>query len=217
MPSITDDLMGKTFEGGKRTAETTLKALKEAQAGMKNAEGAIKGICLLLLDGTGFTVDAVMSAVRRAAFNKTGDIRFSENNIDIGTLKKSGHVYQIEENVLQETMKYFDQQCKKFGIKYSAMVDTRGEEKPDYKPSYMIFFEGKDANLIMSALRESYKDYAADQEKNRAMEKDEKGQEQLGKRESVKAKLAFFRDRVADRDQERDAIEKHHQHTDIQR
>ena len=36
-------------------------------------------------------------------------------------------------------------------------------------------------------------------------------------RESVKAKLAFFRDRVTARDQERDGIEKHHQRTDIQR
>ena len=224
MPSITDDLMGKTLEGGKKTAETTLKTLKEAKSGLKEAEGVVRGICLLLLDGAGFTTDAVMNAVRKVAFNKTGDIRFSKNNIDVGKLKKSGHVYQVEDNVLKDVMKYFDQYCKKFGIKYSAMMDTRGEGKPDYAPSYMVFFEGKDANLIMSALQEAYKDYADQQQKTRETEKSEHGrdrskekQEGAENRESVKAKLAFFRDRVAARDQQRDAVEKHHQHTDIQR
>lgn len=237
MPSITDDLMGKTLEGGKKTAETTLKTLKEAKSGIKEAEGVVKGICLLLLDGAGFTADAVMHAVRNAAFSKTGDIRFSNNNIDIGKLKKSGHVHQIEENVLQDAMKYFDQYCRKFKIKYSAMIDTRGEGKPDYAPSYMVFFEGKDSELILSALQEAYKDYANDQQRikdmdrsgqhkdrqesqdssERNQEKRESNREEPEKRESVKAKLAFFRDRVADRDQERDAVEKYHQHTDIQR
>lgn len=237
MPSITDDLMGKTLEGGKKTAETTLKALKGAKSELKEAEGVVRGICLLLLDGAGFTADAVMHAVRNVAFSKTGDIRFSNNNIDISKLKKSGHVHQIEENVLQDAMKYFDQYCRKFKIKYSAMIDTRGEGKPDYAPSYMVFFEGKDSGMILSALQEAYKDYASDQQRIKDMEKqgqhkdrqesqhdDERNQEKWEntheepeKRESVKAKLAFFRDRVADRDKERDVVEKHLQHSDIQR
>lgn len=233
MPSITDELMGRTPEGAKKAAETSAKALKEIKSGMKEAGEAVKGICLLLIDGSEFTADAVMNAVRKVAFKKTGDIKFSKNNIDISELRKTGHVYAVEENILQDAMKYFDKHCKECGVKYSAMKDTRGEEKTDYKPSYMVFFEGKDTDLILHVLKEAYKDYAEEQkndkqaeksgrkneqEKNQTGEKKEKdNQEKPDKRESVKAKLAFFRDRVAARDKERDAVEKHHQHSDIQR
>ena len=126
-------------------------------------------------------------------------------------------------------MKAFDKQCKKYGIKYSAMVDTRGEEKSDYKPSYMVFFEGKDDKLILSALTEAYKDYEEQKAKDAEKEtpQNEKNKQRFRwkqdqerdprQRESVKAKLAFFRDRVTARDKERDAVEKHHQHDDISR
>lgn len=222
--------MGRTPEEAKKAAETSAKALKGIKSGMQEA---VKGICLLLINGSEFTADAVMNAVRKVAFKKTGDIKFSKNNIDISELKKTGHVYAVEENILQDAMKYFDKHCKECGVKYSAMKDTRGEEKTDYKPSYMVFFEGKDTDLILHVLKEAYKDYAEEQkndkqaeksgrkneqEKNQTGEKKEKdNQEKPDKRESVKAKLAFFRDRVAARDKERDAVEKHHQHSDIQR
>lgn len=237
MPSVTDDLLSKTSENAKKTASMSLKAMKEVKSGVREAGGAVKGICLVLIGGAEFTADAVMNAVREAVYKKTGDIRFSKNNINISRLRESGHVYQVEENVLQEAMKYFDQECKKYGVKYTAMKDTRGEDKPDYKPSYMVFFEGKDSNLILRVLQEAYKDYAEDQQRAKDAGKDDHGNDrseekqngnrdrsqeketkkQPEKRESVKAKLAFFRDRVAARDQERDAVEKHHQHTDIQR
>ncbi len=222
MPSITDELMGKIPGGAQKTAETTMKAMKGVGTGIKGAESAVKGICLLLLNGTEFTTESVMKAVYSVAFKKTGNIKFSKNNVDINKLKKSGHVYPMEENIMQDVMKHFDQQCKKYGIKYSAMKDTRGDDKLNHKPSYMVFFEGKDTDLILQALREAYKDYAEEQQRDKDTAKDEPQQEKKGterpqKRESVKAKLAFFRDRVTARDKERDAVEKQHQHTDIQR
>lgn len=234
MPSITDDLMSRTPEEVKKAVEVSAKAIQGVKSGMKGAGEAVKGICLLLINGSEFTADTVMNAVRKVAFKKTNDIKYSKNNIDISALKKSGHVYQVEENVLQEAMKYFDKYCKERGVKYSAMKDTRGEGKPDYKPSYMVFFEGKDVDLILGVLRDAYKDYAEEQQKIKdaeksgreadAPEKDKKynkrqknNREQPEKRESVKAKLAFFRDRVAARDKERDIMEKHRQHSDIQR
>lgn len=227
MPSLTDELMGKTPEGAKQAAEAAMKALGAGRNMAKEGENAVKGICLLMINCAEFTADTVMGAAKRVAFNKTGDIKYSKNNISIKKLKESGHVYNVEENVLQESMKYFDAQCKKHGIKYSAMKDTRGEDKPDYKPSYMVFFEGKDTDLIMHVLKEACKDYAADQERQREAGEAEKGPDnqtktkqrgrRLRERESVKAKLAFFRNRVAARDKERDAVEKHHSHSDIQR
>lgn len=224
--SITDEVMGKAPDQMVKVSDMTLKAAKEAKAGVKDAAGAVKGICLLLGKGVGFSEATVMKAVKAVAFKKTGDIKYSNRNIDISKLRKSGHVYRVDENILAEAMGSFDEQCKKHGIKYSAIKDTRGEGKPDYQPSYMVFFEGRDTETIMSVLQEAYKDYMDKQEKEEGQEKSEEKKVRWRKkdktvdpenRESVKAKLAFFRDRVAARDAERDDVEKHHQRADIQR
>lgn len=202
--SITDEIMNKAPDNVAKASDMTLKAAKEAT-------GTVKGICLLLLDGAGFTESSVMKAVKDVAFKKTGDIKFSKQNIDIEKLRKSGHVYKVDDSILEETMRAFDRHCKKYGIKYSAMIDKKDEGTPDYKPTYMVFFEGEDDTLIMNALAEAYAEYAK-HEKVKATAKEIPQQ-----RESVKAKLAFFRDRVTARDKERDAVEKHHQHDDISR
>lgn len=223
--SITDEVMGKAPDQMMKASDMTLKAAKEAKEGVKDAAGAVKGICLLLGKGVGFSEATVMKAVKAVVFKKTRDIKYSNRNIDISKLRNSGHVYRVEDNILAEVMGSFDAQCKKHGIKYSAMKDTRGEGKPDYKPSYMVFFEGRDSDTILSALQEAYKDYAEKQEQEKGQDKtEEKGSWRKKdhsvnpeKRESVKAKLAFFRDRVATRDAERDAVEKHRQKDDIQR
>ena len=208
--SITDEIMGKAPDQLSKASDTALKVAKEAKDGLKDATGVVKGICLLLIKAD-FSEAKIMQAVRNVAYKKTGDIKYSKNNIDIEKLRKSGHVYKVEDNILAEEMGIFDRQCQKHGIKYSAMIDTSDEGKPDYKPSYMFFFEGKDDALIINALAETYKEYAKHQ-KVKAIAEDVTPQ-----RESVKAKLAFFRDRVTARDTERDAVEKHHQHDDISR
>lgn len=228
--SLTDEIMGKAPDQLAKATDLTLKAAHEAKSGVKDAAGVVKGICLLLIKSD-FSESAVMQAVKAVAFKTTGDIKFAKQNIDIEKLRKSGHVYKVEDNIVADVMKVFDKQCKKHGVKYSAMVDTRGEDKPDYKPSYMVFFEGKDDTLIINALTEAYKDYAEQQkkkaeeagkdapQKKKGMFKGKKEQTMAdpGQRESVKAKLAFFRDRVAARDKEREAVEKLHQHDDISR
>ena len=214
--SITDEIMGKAPDQISKASDTALK-------GTKNAARVVKGICLLLVKTGEFSEATVMQAVRNVAFKKTGDVKYSKNNIDIEKLRKSGNVYKVEDSILAEAMGEFDSQCKKYGIKYSAMIDTRDEGKPDYKPSYMIFFEGKDDKLIMEALAEAYVEYEKHQKVKEIAEdvtpQREKGRQRddPGQRESVKAKLAFFRDRVTARDAERDAVEKHHQHDDISR
>lgn len=219
MSSLTDELTGKTLDSGKQAAVLSAKAAKKVVTATKEGAEAVKGICLLLIEGGDFTTEKVMKAVRDVAFKKTGDIKFSKNNIDISKLRESGKVFHVDQNIQENVMKFFDEQCKKHGVRYSAMKDTRDSDKPDYKPSYMVFFEGRDSEVILNVLQESYKDY---------MKAKEQGKEKRGlfrgkqkntpeKRESVKAKLAFFRDRVAARDKEQDALEKHRNHDDIQR
>ncbi len=206
--SLTDDLTSKAVNDGSRAVQNSAKA---AAGTLKAGESAVKGICLLLLSGSDFTTRNVMQAVKAVAFKKTGDIKYSKSNIDIATLQKSGKVFRIEENITSEVMRHFDKYCREQGIKYSAMKDERN---PD-KPSYMVFFEGKNSEVILHMMQEAYKSYM-EAEKN-GSRKENKQPEPKKKRESVKAKLAFFRDRVAARDGERNALEKHHSHSDIQR
>lgn len=225
--SITDEILSKA-------PDQTMKAAGGAKGGLKSTAGVVKGICLLLVKCADFSEATVMQAVKNVALKKTGDIKYSKNNIDIAKLRESGNVYRVEDNVLADVMGAFDKQCKKYGIKYSAMIDTKDEGKPGYQPSYMVFFEGRDDSVIMNALAEAYVEYEKHQ-KAKTIAEDVTPQEEKGKkgrrwgrknnqekenpeqRESVKAKLAFFRDRVAARDKESDAVEKHHQHDDRSR
>lgn len=205
MPSITDDITSKASRDGTNAVK------KAAAETFKTGRPLVKGLCLLLYDGAGFTARNVMIAVKNTVYKKTGDIKYSANNIDISKLKASGKVHKVDEDMTADVMKHFDRQCKKYGVKYSAMLDERN---PD-KPAYMVFFEGRDSNLILQVMTEAYKDYmdAEKEEKNPNSKKKNIPE----KRESVKAKLAFFRDRVANRDREQDVKEKHHSHSDIQR
>lgn len=205
--SLTDDLTSKAVSDGSKAVQNSAKA---AAGAIKAGESAVKGICLLLLNGSDFTTGNVMRAVKAVAFKKTGDIKYSKSNIDIATLQKSGKVFRVEENITSEVMRHFDKYCREQGIKYSAMKDERNPENP----SYMVFFEGKSSEAILYMMQESYKDYM---EAEKSGKRENRQPEQTKKRESVKAKLAFFRDRVAARDGERNALEKHHSHSDIQR
>lgn len=150
--SLTDDLTSKAVNDGSRAVQNSAKA---AAGTLKAGESAVKGICLLLLSGSDFTTRNVMQAVKAVAFKKTGDIKYSKSNIDIATLQKSGKVFRIEENITSEVMRHFDKYCREQGIKYSAMKDERN---PD-KPSYMVFFEGKNSEVILHMMQEAYKSY----------------------------------------------------------
>lgn len=219
-----DKSMAATLKGAKITKNTIKEALKiGAVVGGKT----IKGICLILDKGTEFTTHNVMKAVKDLAYNKTGNIEFSNQNIDMVQLQQSGKVSKIDENITADVMKHFNAQCKRFGVKYSAMKDERDPENP----SYMIFYNGKSGEIILQVMKEAYKDYMESQKQAEQPEQEQKKknqkkkktfwgkqkQEEPQKRESVRAKLAFFRDRVADQEADREALEKNVRHADRQR
>ena len=218
-----DKLPGAAMKGAKITKDTVKETL---YIGAKIGGKTIKGICLILDKGTEFTTHNVMKAVRNLAYNKTGNIEFSNQNIDMVKLQESGKVSKIEENITADVMKHFDEQCKRFGVKYSAMKD----ERDPANPSYMIFYNGKSGEIILQVMKEAYKDYIEAQKQTEKTNKEqEKGKEKNKgfwsrqhkekpeKRESVIAKLAFFRDRVANREKDRDVLEKNVRHADLQR
>lgn len=232
------DLAVKGAVKGAKLAGKTLKGTLNIGAVVGGK--TIKGVCLILGKGLGFTTHNVMRAVKALAYNKTGNIEFSNQNIDMVQLQRSGQVTKIDENITAEVMKHFNDQCKKYGVKYSAMKDERDPENP----SYMVFYNGKSAEIILHVMKEAYKDYVAAQKQEEKDGREENSHEQEKKsdretdfheqdlgnkkgffnrnrdsepRESVRAKLAFFRDRVADRENDREALEKKVRHADRQR
>ena len=191
MANLSDEITSKAINDGTKAAKESLKAAqKVAKETLKAGEAAVKGICLLILDGGAFTTENVMKAVKSVAFKKTGDVKYSKNNIDIAALQKSGRVFKLDENVTADVMKHFDAQCKKYGVKYAAMKDERD---PD-KPAYMVFFEGKNSEMILHVMQEAYKDYMKELEaqKNPKSKHAKRDKHKDSGRESVKAKLAFF-------------------------
>lgn len=219
-----DKSVAATLKGAKITKNTIKEVLK---IGAVVGGRTIKGICLILGKGTEFTTHNVMKAVKDLAYNKTGNIEFSNQNIDMVQLQQSGKVSKIDENITADVMKHFNAQCKRFGVKYSAMKDERDPENP----SYMIFYNGKSGEIILQVMKEAYKDYMESQKQAEQPEQEQKKknqkkkktfwgkqkQEEPQKRESVRAKLAFFRDRVADQEADREALEKNVRHADRQR
>ena len=219
--SLTDDLSGqmtgRTGDATRNTLEYAVTpAIQKASAGgeklLKGGAKAAKtagkytfqGICLIL-KGAELTVENVLKKTAEAI---TGDIRFSKKNIYMDKLKKSGKVTMVNESVTAEAMKYFDQYCKQFGIHYTAMADKRDKNNP----AYFLFFNNKDSEIILNAMKLAYKDYSRN-----AREQPENGKEAPRERESVKAKLAFFRDRAAAGNEEQRDVEKHLNKSEISR
>lgn len=219
---ISNELRNKTARDAGKAAKEGLKAAGSLLRVGKQAGGkTIKGICLILSKGTDFTTDNVMKAVRDLVFAKTGNLEFSSQNIDMEKLQKEGSVSKIEDKVAEDVMHHFNKYCRKYGVRYSAMKDEREPENP----GYMVFYNGKSADLILSALQEAYKDYMHEKKQERNQEhnqegskEDRKQEKEINKggekkspdneRESIMAKLEFFRNRIAD-GEERDGIGEH--------
>lgn len=166
---------------------------------------AIKGICLILGKGVSFTTKNVMKAVNEKALKETGDIKYSRRNVSIEQLSKSGTVKKIEDTITGDVMRHFDAACKEYGVKYSAMKDTK-----ESKPQYYVFYEGKSAEVILHAIEQGYKSYVSEQKHIEKIAEKEKDP-------GIRAKLAFFRDRVAALDEGPESVEKHRSHSEPQR
>lgn len=107
---------------------------------------------------------------------------------------------KIDENVTADVMKSFDKYCKKYNVRYTAVKDTANANKP----SYMIFYSGKNTAEILSVMQDAYKDYiSAKSQKKASLEKGPQSE-----KTSVLAKLSFFRARVADFEKDRGNVEK---------
>lgn len=202
--SLTDEAMASMANKTSSAVKSAGRAMPPAMAeGLKSLKNGAKGICLILGKGVEFTEKSVMEAVKEVAFLSTKDIKYSSKNIEINKFQKNPDIKVVSEAVTADVMKHFDKYCKKYGVKYSAVRDSK-------ENSYTVFFEGKKSEVILKVMQDAFKDYATSHKKQ--------GKEAPVKRESVKAKLAFFRNRVKDRDaKEQNDLEKKLHRSDRER
>lgn len=194
--SATDDI----------SAQLINKVEDGIKAGARKIPGAAKGTVngiVLVFKAPAFTCNAVMKATGKivTGFGRIAkNPKYFKNNISIEELGRNSDIRKIDETLTKDVMKYFDQGCKRYGIKYSAVVD----ESDPKDPTYYVFYKGNEVPVIEQLLKESYQAFVKEQAKPKV---------------SIRAKLAFFRDRVTARDKEQQDLgkEKHHNHADRQR
>lgn len=194
--SVTDDissqLMGKVGEGIRAAPGMTRSVLSGGKSLVSGMENGI----VLVFKGGAFTTEKLMSIAGKLSHNP----KYSKQNISIAELEKNSDIKKIDDAITKDVMKYFDSGCKKYGIKYSAVMDKSNPKEP----TYYVFFKGKETSVIEQVMKESYETYMKEQAKPRF---------------SVKAKLAFFLDRVKARDSEQQELgkERHNNRADRQR
>lgn len=193
--SVTDDissqLMGKVGDRIRAAPGMTKNVLSEGKSLVSGMESGI----VLVFKGGAFTTENLMSIAGKLSHNP----KYSKQNISIAELEKNSDIKKIDDAIAKDVMKYFDAGCKKYGIKYSAVMDKSTKES-----TYYVFFKGKETSAIEQIIKEAYETYMKEQAKPRI---------------SVKAKLAFFLDRVKARDSQQQELgkERHNNRADRQR
>lgn len=201
--SVSDDISSQIQNKAEQGITQAMRALPYAPNTIGNVvsgarstvSGAISGI-VLVIKAPVLSAKGVMAFVGRMGQNP----KYSKQNVTIEELEKNSDIRKVEEGITRDVMKYFDKSCRKYGVTYSAVVDKSNPKDP----AYYIFFKGKETPVIEQALKEAYKEYVHEQAKPHI---------------SVRAKLAFFRNRVTARDKEQQDLgkEKHNNRADRQR
>lgn len=201
--SVSDDISSQIQNKAEQGITQAMRSLPyvpntigNVVSGARNTvSGAISGI-VLVIKAPVLSAKGIMAFVGRMGQNP----KYSKQNVTIEELEKNSDIRKIEEGITRDVMKYFNKSCQKYGVTYSAVVDKSNPKDP----SYYIFFKGKETPVIEQALKEAYKEYVKEQAKPHI---------------SVRAKLAFFRNRVTARDKEQQDLgkEKHNNRADRQR
>lgn len=190
--SVSDDISSQIQNKAEQRITQAMRTLPHLPntigntvSGTRNViSGAVSGI-VMVIKAPVLTTKEVMAFTGRMSHNP----KYSKQNITIEELEKNSDIKKVDEGLTRDVMKYFDKSCRKYGVTYSAVVDKSNPKDP----SYYIFFKGKETPVIEQALKEAYKEYVKEQAKPHI---------------SVRAKLAFFRNRVTARDKEQQNLEK---------
>lgn len=203
--SLTDDMSINAMRKSKDVTRNAYNIMLKAAKAGKFIGGS--GV-VLVLKIKNLTVHNVTKAIRDLMFRKSLGEAFMPQMVSLDELRNRGKMEIIDEGATLEMMHYFDKYCKEYDIHYSAAIDHMQEP-----PRYILFMNSDDTNLIMSALKRGVHDYEEDRKRGIVWEsKQKKGI----LRESVEAKLSFFRNRLKNDDIDRGSI-KNIQHGSIAR
>lgn len=187
--SLTDEANNEIVNKVERVAPYVIRAVPVM------VKVPVNGIALVF-KASKFTSKTIMQATGQMLRNP----KYYKNNISISELEKNSDIRQVDVNLTKNEMHYFEKSCNKFGVKYNAVVDKSNPKEP----TYYVFFRGKDASVIESAMKETYEMFLKEQAKPKI---------------SIRAKLAFFHDRVKERNEKQQDLgkEKHHNKSEPQR
>lgn len=194
--SVTDEISSQLQNKAEEKVSQAIQAVPNAVRGIGSGiNGAVSGI-VFVFKAPYLSAKGVMAVVGKMQHNP----KYSKQNISIKELGENSDIKKVDEALTMDVMKHFDKSCKKCGITYSALVDKSNPKDP----TYYVFFKGKETPAIEHALKEAYQSYVKEQAKPKV---------------SVRAKLAFFRKRVTDRDKGQQELgqEKHNSRPEMQR
>lgn len=194
--ATSDDVSRQLQEKLQSGASQAVKSMPYAAQGAASAaKGIFSGICILIR-APYLTTETVMTVVGKLNHNP----KYSKRNISIRELEMNSDIKKMDDSLTKDVMKHFDSGCKKYGITYTAVIDKSNKKDP----AYYVFFKGKETALIEQVMKESYQKFMKEQAKPKL---------------SVRAKLAFFHNRVAERDSKQQEMgkEKHNHIADRQR
>ena len=200
MLNLTDEVSNEIVGKAERLAPHLIRAVPGMVKGTGTAIKAVASVPVagiaLVFKASKFTSKTIMQATGQMLQNP----KYYKNNISISELEKNSDIRQVDVNLTKNEMRYFEKSCKKFGVKYNAVVDKSNPKEP----TYYVFFRGKESAVIEKAMKETYEMFLKEQAKPKL---------------SVRAKLAFFHERVKERDAKQQDIgkEKHHNKSEQQR
>lgn len=182
MPSLSDSVSAQIAGKIPDAAEKTV------QGGLKASKGVKKGVCLVF-KGPALTLKVLMMAVKKFLDIQSSGVQYSASNISMKKLQKSGKVSAIDGELSEEIMKPLDKIFRKTGVKYMAMYNKETKE-------YLLFFSAKDTEVINACLKKAFAEWEAN---SKEMSKEKESEA----KESVRNKIAFFRERVKEYNENR--------------
>lgn len=158
---------------------------KAIKGGLKASKQTCKGICLVVKGGV-FSLKKIIAAINRLLDLKGSGsmVALAGKNISIEKLQKSGNITSIDPLVSKEVMKPLNKLCRRYNVKYTAVYDKSTNE-------YKVFFNAKNTEVLDIFFKKASNDYMEKQQKMQ-----DKSQKAEKRKESVRGKIKFFRDRV---------------------
>lgn len=158
---------------------------KAIKGSIKGAKKTWKGICLVIKGGV-FNLKKIIEAINRLLdLKQSGSfVALAGKNVSIEKLQRLGNITSVDPQISKEVMQPLNKLCRRYNIKYTALYDKSTNE-------YKVFFNAKNTEILDIFLKKASSTYMEKQQKMQ-----DKAQKSEKRKESVRGKIEFFRNRV---------------------